>query len=172
MKQTLAFVVILFIYDSVTLLLSQLPCWYYITCNCTISNLFAYSCAFPFFGSSIFGNGDWSVFSSQTVTIFLQSMPQVLIISMVVRGAESAGDLFLYRDKMNLAELWILILSSCLPFNSFIYFSVCMSHRTRCSIFTFISPCPTTQLFKHYTNRLTTCVASNSWTPASQSTPA
>jgi hypothetical protein len=33
-------------------------------------------------------------------------MPQVLIISLVVRGAESAGDLFLYKDKkMNLAEL-------------------------------------------------------------------
>jgi len=56
-------------------------------------------------------------------------MPQVLIISMVVRGTESAGDLFLYKDKMNLAELWILILSSCLPLNSFIYFSVCMSYK-------------------------------------------
>jgi hypothetical protein len=32
-------------------------------------------------------------------------MPEVLIILMVVRGTESAGDLFLYKDKMNLAEL-------------------------------------------------------------------
>jgi hypothetical protein len=60
---------------------------------------------------------------------------------LVVRGAESAGDLFLYKDKkMNLAELWILILSSCLPFSSFISLYVChteqdarSSHWSRCA---------------------------------------
>jgi hypothetical protein len=72
------------------------------------------------FSSYIFSKTNWFNFS-QTVMIFLQSMPWVLTVWMLVRGAESAGHLFLFKDKkVNLRELWMLILRLCLTLHSLI----------------------------------------------------